>query len=151
MLLRGGPDAPGWNKHLRARAQLPNCLNRTTKSCSSEWTSSGSWVTPQQRWRPRWGSWGSAQTPTLCSESWLGAGQVYHPAVLTVMTGAQAKRTFCCHSAGPLDPQWLHKQGTGRMQTQTWGLLLLMAAMLLWGNLDGLLYLYGSVDHYPNS
>lgn len=137
MLLIRGPDAPGWIRHFPARAQLRTCSGQTARSSSSEWTSSGSWVTPPQRRRPLCGSWAWARTPTLCWGSWCGAGPALHPACppLTAMRGAQAKVTPCCLPAGPSDPaESRHSSRTARVRTQNWGLLLSTAAMLPWGN-----------------
>ncbi len=139
VLLRRGPDAPGWIRHFSARAQLRTCSNQTAKSSSSEWTFSGNWVTPLRRQRLLWGRWASAQTRTPCWESWSRAGPAPRLArpLLTAMRGAQAKRTPCCLPARPPHPaESRHISGTGRTQTQTWGLLLSTAAMLPWGNLS---------------
>ena len=150
MLLKRGPNAPGWIRHFSATRQLRTCSSQTARSSSSEWTSSGNWVTRRQRWRPLWESWAWARTPTPCWESWSGAGPTVRPArpVLTVIRGAQARGTLCCLPAGPWDPAGSHRNsGTRRVLTRNWGLSLLTAAMLPSGNLKKLFsFFYAMID-----
>lgn len=133
------PDVPRWIQYSTSRAPLQSHPNWTARTSSSEWTSSGNWVTPLRMWRQPWGSWAYAPTPTLCWESWSRAGSALRPAALKGMRKARAPRTLCCPQVGSRDrPEWRHNSGIERTRTWSWGRLLLTAATLPSGSLVAL-------------